>query len=77
MGLLRVVWGVLTHFGEDCSIAGLNNAAKARSRIRSCFWLIIYSVIMYYTTEAIVGVVVDFCNYPVSTTTDLNSRASV
>lgn len=77
MGLLRVIWGVLTNFGQECSIAGLNNAAKARSKLRSLCWIIIFLALMYFTLIGLIGVVVDYNKHPVITTTDLNNRAAV
>lgn len=38
MGLCGTLWGVLTNFGRETSIAGLNNAAKSQSKLRMLYW---------------------------------------
>ncbi len=73
----QVVWGVCLDHGKETSIAGLNNASKARSPIRSILWLIIFAIFMGLTLRQVVLVIIDFYDYPVLTNIDLAHRSEV
>ena len=42
MGAGEVVWRTLLNFGRDTSIAGLNNAARAKGKLRTLLWLLVH-----------------------------------
>ena len=77
MGLFSVVWRTLVDFGKECSIAGLNNAAKAKSVLRSIVWLIIFIVGLGATLRGLILVVKEYYTYPVLTNTVLTQAKSV
>lgn len=77
MTVLRIVGETLSAFGNDTSIAGLNNAAKSKSTVRKAYWVVIFSVLFYFTASGIVSVVDDFLSYPVVTSINLDNKASV
>lgn len=70
MGLSTVMWRTLVDFGRDTSIAGLNNAARAKSRVRSAIWLIIFTVGLYYTFDGLIRVIIDYNSNPFLTSTN-------
>ncbi len=49
MAIFKIVWGILVNFGKETSIAGLNNAAKAKSGLRVAYWLTIFGCFMGLT----------------------------
>ena len=57
--------------------AGLSNAAKARSRARSLFWLVIFTGFGALTLQALISVIQDYFEYPYVTVTDITYRAEV
>eukprot|EP00094_Tigriopus_californicus_P004881 TCALIF_04699-PA protein Name:"Similar to SCNN1A Amiloride-sensitive sodium channel subunit alpha (Cavia porcellus)" AED:0.34 eAED:0.34 QI:34/0.25/0.2/0.4/1/1/5/0/314 len=77
MGLLRVIRETFLDFGRNTSIAGLNNAMKAKSIIRSLIWLTLFSVGLYFTLVGIISVVKDYNQYPVVTKTELQQEKLV
>lgn len=77
MGLIRVIRDTFLDFGRNTSIAGLNNAAKAKSIIRSLIWLSLFTVGLYYTLMGIISVINDYHNYPVVTKTQLQQEKLV
>ena len=57
--------------------AGLSNAAKARSRPRALFWLVIFTGFGALTLQALISVIQDYFEYPYVTVTDITYRAEV
>ncbi len=77
MGLVSTVGGILLTFGRECSISGINNAARAKSAIRAVYWLAIFTIFMVLTVRQLISVITDFYNYPVVTNIDLDHKSSV
>ena len=45
MGVGSVIWNITLSYGRESSIAGFNNAFKAKSRIRSILWITIFAIL--------------------------------
>ena len=65
------------YFGSETSIAGINNSAKGKSKVRSLVWFIIFSVLAYYTVVGIYDIVIEYFEYPVITSTDITYEPEV
>ena len=74
---MEVVIRTLRVFCEETSIAGVNNAAKGKSRARSIVWVVIFGVLAYFTVVGIEEIVLEYYSYPVITNTDLTHRSEV
>lgn len=77
MGVGSVIWNITLSYGRESSIAGFNNAFKAKSRIRSVLWITIFAVLGIMTIVQFVNVIVDYYQYPVITMIDLSHKPSV
>lgn len=77
MARSKDIMKVLYDFGQNTSILGVSNAAKAKSRTRSVIWLIIFTVCAALTIQSIVGQVLDYFDYPVITTTEITYESEV
>ena len=77
MSSFRVLAKILRDFGTETSISGINNAAQAKSKVRTAIWFIIFSVLGYYTAIGICDIVVEYYEYPVITNTDLTYKPEV
>ena len=77
MGVGSVIWNITLSYGRESSIAGFNNAFKAKSRIRSFLWITIFAVLGIMTIVQFVNVIVDYYQYPVITMIDLSHKPSV
>ena len=71
MSLGGALWSTLLGSAKNSSIAGLNNAAKAESKVRSLCWLVVFSVLLFFTCRGIWRTVVDYGSHPFITSTDL------
>ena len=77
MGLCGILLEVLKNFVRETSVAGLNNAGKAKSKLRILYWTVIFLVLIYFTMTAFIGVITDFQAHPVSTSSDQMHRTNV
>ena len=77
MGLGGVIWRTLVNFGQESSISGLNNAAKAKSLIRSLVWLALFLVLASLTMRNFILIWMDFNTHPIVTSTELTQEKSV
>ena len=77
MGSLKVIKATLKDFVSETSISGINNSGKCKSKVRSSIWLVIFTVLAYFTANGIYEIVVDFFEYPVITNTDLTYKSEV
>jgi len=71
MGFGKVLYDTLADFGRHTTIGGLCNAGLSESRARQAYWLVIFSVLMVFTTQAIINNVLQYLEYGVTTSTDL------
>ena len=58
-------------------IAGLGNAAKAKTKTRAVAWLVIFSVCSAFTIEGIYTTINDILGYPYITKTDITFQPKV
>ena len=77
MGVGSVIWNITLSYGRESSIAGFNNAFKAKSRIRSILWITIFAILGIITIIQFVNVIVDYSQHPVITHIDLSHKPSV
>ena len=77
MGSLKVIQEAFKDFGSQTSISGINNSGKGKSVARSSIWLVIFSMLGYFTVRGIHDIVVEFFEYPVITNTDLTYNTEV
>ena len=77
MGVGSVIWNITLSYGRESSIAGFNNACKAKSKIRSILWIAIFAILGFLTISQFVNVILDYYQYPVITNIDLSHKSSV
>ena len=64
-------------FSGETSIAGINNAGKKKSWLRSGVWLVIFLVFICLTGQNVYKIGLDYYKYPVTTSTDMLDQASI
>ena len=64
-------------FSGETSIAGINNAGKKKSWLRSAVWLAIFLVFIWLTGQNVSKIAGDYYKYPVLTTTDMLDQANI
>ena len=64
-------------FSGETSIAGINNAGKKKSWLRSVVWLTIFLVFICLTGKNVYKIAVEYYSYPILTTTDMLDQANV
>ena len=64
-------------FSGETSIAGINNAGKRKSWLRSAGWLVIFLVFILLTGQNVYKIGRDYYKYPVLTTTDMLDQANI
>ena len=64
-------------FSGETSIAGINNAGKRKSWLRSAVWLLIFLVFIWLTGQNVYKIGRDYYKYPVLTTTDMLDQANI
>ena len=74
---IKVLKETLKDFGGETSIAGINNCGKGKSLVRSSIWLVIFTVLGYYTVVGFLDIVFEYLEYPVITTTDISHQNQV
>ena len=67
----------LVEFSGETSIAGINNAGKQKSGLRSLVWLVIFLVFISLTGHNVYKIVTDYYRYPVITTTDMVDQTNI
>jgi succinate dehydrogenase/fumarate reductase cytochrome b subunit len=72
-----IVWDICLSFGRETSIAGLNNASKAKSQIRSWLWICVFVAFLYQSLNGLVVVIDDYYQYPALTSINLTHKAQV
>ena len=77
MSLKSVLWDVLYNFGDQTSIAGLNNAVHRKSWGKKVYWAVLFIIFCYFTIDGIVLVFINYYDRNVTTSTDLTNRPSV
>ena len=77
MARSKDIMKVLYDFGQNTSILGISNAAKAKSSTRASIWLVIFSGFACATIYGIVTQVLDYFTYPVVTTTEITYKSEV
>ena len=68
---------IFANWAQESSIAGLNNAAKAKSKIRMFIWAIIFAFFSIMTLNNLVNVISDFYKYPVTTSINVTHKSQV
>ena len=69
MSAKSVLWETWDAFWQDTSIAGVNNAGKARkSLVRRYIWLLLFVLGMVATYFSLKIVIDEYVMYPVTTT---------
>ena len=68
---------IFTKWAQESCIAGLNNAAKAKSKMRALMWAIIFVFFSIMTINNLVTVISDFRTFPVTTNINLTHKAQV
>ena len=77
MGIDNNLLTTLVNFSEETSIAGINNAGKKKSGLRSLTWLVIFLVFICLTGSNVYKIVSDYYTYPIVTTTDMVDQTSI
>lgn len=77
MTLKEVLLETLHTFGNQTSIAGLNNAVAAKSRAKKIYWIILFLTGVVFTFQGIADVFITYYKREVSTSTDVTNMASV
>ena len=68
-GLCKVLWYTWDEFWQRTNISGVNNAGNARkSFLRRAVWIVISCAFTYLTIKAVIDVIQDYIEYPVTTT---------
>ena len=75
--LSKRVKTVLNEFGGKTSIAGLSNAYQSESTSKRIYWGILFLIGSFITVNTTIGVIVDYLEFEVTTSTDLRSDPSV
>ena len=73
----RNILNTFLDFSEETSIAGINNAGKKKSWLRSVVWLSIFLVFICLTGQNVRKIVVDYYKYPILTTTDMLDQTNI
>ena len=68
---------IFNDWAQESSIAGLNNAAKARTRMRTIMWAVIFAFFSLMTLSNLVSVISEFYTYPVTTSINLTHKSQV
>ena len=68
---------IFTTWAQESSIAGLNNAAKAKSKMRMLIWAVIFAFFSLMTVSNLASFVSDFRSFPVTTSINLTHRSQV
>ena len=77
MAVDKTFLATLLNFSEETSIAGINNAGKKKSGLRSMTWLVIFLVFISLTGSNVYKIVSDYYRYPIITTTDMVDQTSI
>ena len=64
-------------FSGETSIAGINNAGKKKSWLRSGVWLVIFLVFIWLTGQNVYKIGRDYYKYPLLTTTEMLDQANI
>ena len=68
-GLCKALWYTWDDFWQRTNISGVNNAGNARkSLLRRAVWIVISCAFTYLTIKAVIDVIEDYIEYPVTTT---------
>ena len=73
----KTMMKVLYDFGQNTSILGVSNAAKAKSKTRATIWMIIFLAFGYGTIRGIYQTVKLYLDYPVITQTEITFKPQV
>ena len=68
---------IVTTWAKETNIAGLNNASRAKSKLRFLYWIIIFAFFSLMTVNSLVSVITDYIKYPVVTSIDLSHKPQV
>ena len=68
---------IFASWAQESSIAGLNNAAKAKSKMRMLVWAIIFAFFAIMTLNNLVNVISDYYTYPVTTSINVTHKSQV
>ena len=68
---------ILTNWAKETNIAGLNNAAKAASKLRFLYWITIFTFFSFLTVYSLVSVISDYFQYPIVTGINLSHESQV
>ena len=77
MTLAKVIWHTFDEWCKDTSIAGLGKAMKSDSGFKKAYWLILFLIGAYFTIINLVGTLVDYFKYEVTTSNDITFSPSV
>ena len=65
------------HFPPCNCIPGLNNAAKAKSRMRMLVWALIFAIFSFMSVSNLANFVADFQSHPVTTSINVTKRSQI
>ena len=77
MAFRKDILNTFLDFSGETSIAGINNAGKKKSCMRSAVWLVIFLVFIWLTGQNVYKIGRDYYKYPVLTTTDMLDQANI
>ena len=77
MGLWKVVGDTFYHFGDQTSIAGLNNVCHRKSLGKKIYWSILFAVFLGATIVGVLDNIRSYFDYDTVTSTDLSHKTSV
>ena len=77
MGLGHVIGTIFDHFGNQTSIAGLNNAFHRKSYGKKIYWSLIFLAFLVATIHGVINNLNSFFRKEITTSTDLQSQSSV
>ena len=77
MAFRKDILNTFLEFSGETSIAGINNAGKKKSCLRSGVWLVIFLVFICLTGQNVYKIGQDYYKYPVLTNTDMLDQASI
>ena len=77
MGVWKVVGDTLFHFGDQTSIAGLNNVCHRKSFGKKVYWSFLFAVFLAATIYSVFDNIKTYLDYGIVTSTDLSHKTSV